>query len=315
MFFLYGVELMSVKIQKFEEGMIISGVYYRYDELACLELDNKIGLMCEWFSENHSMVKIGSNTYRFRKSHEVNPLLVIGEVFSDAIDADSISLAAESVIKSDHIWCAGSESSIWGFYVQSEPDPYPNFQTSIEHIQAILEHSYNLARGAVQHQLFHILYSNIFTTFESYISAAFIHKLFSSNDALHHFLTKQKEFGISQPKMTDLLCDEEHIGELIEEMKAKLKTDLTKTSWHDLEKVARRFSQIGIKVPFSKSGLNKIIDTRNDIVHRNGRTAGGDSVVVMRDQIESAINTVRMLAEHIHNASTIQYEEPEYPYE
>lgn len=306
---------MSVKIQKLEEGMIINGVYYRYDELVRLNQDEKVGLMCEWFSENYSIVEISSNIYRFRKSHEVNPLLVIREVFSDAIDADSISLAAESVIRSGHIWCAGSESSIWGFYVQTEPDPYPNFLTSIEYIHAILANSYKLDRGDVQHQLFHILYANIFTTFESYISAAFIHKLLGTNDTIHHFLQKQKEFSVSQPSMTDLLLDEEHIGDLIETMKAKLKTDLTKASWHDLTRVATRFKNIGIQVPFSKSGLNKIIDTRNDIVHRNGRTVGGDRVVVMRDQIESAINTVSMLAEHIHNSPAFEYEEPEYQYE
>ncbi|MNV10360.1 hypothetical protein D3C71_1008790 [compost metagenome] len=305
---------MAVEIKKLEEGMIIDGTYFRYDEIGRLASAKKMSLMSTWFSENHSVVSMASNSYRYSKSREVNPLIVIRDTFADIIDEECISQAANSVTTSGYIWCSASSSFMWSFDVKGEPDPYPNFKTSIEHIQEILEHSYTLERGAVQHQLFHILYANIFTTFESYISMAFIHKLLGSSDTIHHFLTKQTEFGIVQPKMTDLLCDEEHIGDLIEDMKSKLKTDLTKASWHDTDKVARRFSQIGIRVPFTRTGINKIVDTRNDIVHRNGRTVNGDQVVVMRGELESAINTVSMIADHIHGAPAFQYEDPQEYY-
>lgn len=301
---------MAAEIKKLEEGMIIDGTYFRYDEIGRLASTKKMSLMSTWFSENHSVVGMASNSYKCSKSREVNPLMVIRDTFSDIIDEECISQAANSVTTNGYIWCSASSSFMWSFDVKGEPDPYPNFKTSIEHIQELLDHSYTLERGAVQHQLFHILYANIFTTFESYISMAFIHKLFGSSDTIHRFLTKQTEFGIVQPKMTDLLCDEEHIGDLIEDMKSKLKTDLTKASWHDTDKIARRFSQIGIKVPFARTGINKIVDTRNDIVHRNGRTVNGDQVVVMRGEIESAINTVSMIADHIHGAPAFQYEDP-----
>jgi hypothetical protein len=63
--------------------------------------------------------------------------------------------------------------------------------------------------------------------------------------------------------------------------------------YHNIWAVEKLYRNVlGIQFPQDLVSLNKIIMKRHDIVHRNGKTVEGKTIVISAEEVKSAIATV-----------------------
>lgn len=269
------------------------------ENLKNMSRDEQLPIMEKWFRENFVYIDWDDRErYESEMSYKIDPYVELAEMFEDSVSEDVINEAARKLApNSDDLWIYNFDDLVyWDDY---EPDAFGIFQTSIERIEEMKSKAHLLGGNDFRQHLFQILYANIFTSFEAYMVRAFTNKLFSSDHVLQEYLSKQSEFKIAPPEMTDLLKGPDHLTQVIKIRTDKLRDDLVKASWHDLGKVSSRFHHIGIDLKLSASGFKAIRDTRNDIVHRNGRTTTDQQISITEMDLISAIKVVETIANTI----------------
>ncbi|WCH38401.1 hypothetical protein [Aeromonas salmonicida] len=197
--------------------IIIDGQIFSSDELASLEKQQQLDILKRWFNDYHEYIPRNDH-YRYQSQihYQVDPIVELNEVFDDVVNYEVLEQVADEI---EHhgagIWVSTMDNRLYWTSDVDEADSYAIFQTSIDRIIEMKNNAHLLGGQDFQQHLFQILYANIFTSFEAYMVRAFINKLFESNDSLHQFIEKQKEFPLENPKLLDLLKGQEHIDHLI----------------------------------------------------------------------------------------------------
>lgn len=289
-------------------GVIIEGKIYTIEDFENIGYSKIISMITTWFQENHTQVS-PDDRLLFEKVHisEVEPYATLKSIFENYVDDDLIEEAASELeIEGDSIWVPAFDDVYWE--EEYEADAFDMFSDSIQRIYEMKPRAYLLGGDTKQQHFFQILYANIFTSFEAYMVRAFLNKIFESNETLELYLTNQKEFQFENPKLIDLLKGSEHIDQIMEQRKKDIKDELARASWHDLKKVSTRFNCVGIDLKLSSSGLYPIIQKRNDIVHRNGRTIHDQPVIIKDDDLNEAIAIACIIA-HTIRAHELGFED------
>ncbi|HHQ4629262.1 hypothetical protein [Aeromonas hydrophila] len=280
------------------DNVFINGDYFHFNDLRKEDPKKQYDLINRWFVENYDSAPNSNVLSDSAKNDIVNPYDILIEKFYDVIDDSTINKLADDLQDNGRVWLTRFNDLMY-WDDERVPDSYEIFQTSIDRIIEMKSKAYLMGGGDYQQHLFQILYANIFTSFEAYMVQAFINKVFETEDSLHQYLEKQKEFKFENPRLIDLLKGHDHINQLMENRKKEIKLELAKASWHDLMKVSTRFNCLDIDIKIASSGLYPVIHMRNDIVHRNGRTADDVPLNISENDLGEAIITVVILADKI----------------
>jgi len=283
-------------------GVIINNFLYTRDHFESMKHNDQVDTLVEWFTEHFQQVSWDDRLLFDAVQHsEVEVYDELISVFLNYVSDEVIDDAVDKITPEgdDIIWVPIFDDSMYWSDDEHDLDSYEVFQASIDRIIEMKSKAHMLGGDDFQQHLFQILYANIFTSFEAYMVRAFINKLFESNETLELYLSKQKEFKFDNPRLVDLLKGHVHIEQLMEKQRKEIKVKLAKASWHDLDEVPTRFHCIGIDLKLSSSGLYSIIQKRNDIVHRNGRTIDDDVVIITDADLKDAILVVVMIAHTI----------------
>lgn len=292
-------------------GVVVNGSLYTRDHFDRMKHNEQVDLLVGWFKTHFVSINFDDRLiFEERQYSGVDPYLELSSEFENYVQPDVIDDAVSSLTpEGDSIWIPEFDDSVyWADDIDNEPDAFDMFKDSIQRIYEMKPKAHLLGGQEFQQHFFQILYANIFTSFEAYMVRAFINKLFESNETLHMYLENQKEFKFENPRLIDLLKGHDHLEQFMENRRKDIKVELAKASWHDLKKVPERFNCLGIDLKLSSSGLYPIIQKRNDIVHRNGRTIHDEPVVINDDELNKAIEITCSIA-HAIRAHELGFED------
>lgn len=130
-----------------------------------------------------------------------------------------------------------------------------------------------------------LLFSSIITSLEAYLADSFVYLINGNEKYLNNFLTTDRNYK-------DRIEDNRPL-------KDEIMRDLNKRSFHNLKDI-RRFYQKTFSIKFPEiSHLLPFIYKRHDIVHRNGKTKDGNSVITNGKDIKQTIEEVNQLVQDL----------------
>ena len=176
---------------------------------------------------------VDTNEYREAKSH-----LALNRAISDAYD---YHLAKE---------------------IASISDYHDNFSGAILDIKKLLE---TVIDVSVASCFIRLLYVNVITAMETYLSDAFIGIVGENQDIMRRFIETTPEFKDEKILLSDAFVATD---------KAKKKADiyLMNVVWHNIRRVKPMYKDtLGIDFPENISAILRAVDDRHDMVHRNGK--------------------------------------------
>lgn len=133
-----------------------------------------------------------------------------------------------------------------------------------------------------------MLYSNIISIMESYLSDAFLSIVESREDLLEKALQNISDLANRNIKQSELFQKYKSIKyDVIEYI-------LNKMVFHNINRVQNYYEKIlGIRITTDLSRITNVVLVRHDIVHRNGKTIEGQKDIVDRTMVVELIRDVK----------------------
>ena len=172
--------------------------------------------------------------------------------------------------------------------------PLENFAESIENIKTLLSTEiYNVRQEA--HRLFYnILYVNVITAVEAYLSDAFRQKIETDESARRRFVETAPQFQKHQITVSKIYKTMGDITGIADGVIARI-------IWHDLHKVQKVYKNT-LSVVFPKKNTEEIscaIKIRHSIVHENESRLNGEDVIISRSTVEKLIAEAKIFVADI----------------
>lgn len=164
----------------------------------------------------------------------------------------------------------------------SNTEYYSNFLGAIEDIRHLSQ--LKISESEVLNGFYYrMLYANLVTTLETYLSDAFLNTVAGDERLIYLFFRKYKGFSEKSLKYSD-------IPDIIANYKEIAKKEILSVVFHHLPKVSMMYQQI-LTVTFPDLGeISRIIAHRHDIVHRSGRNREGVLLEFDTKEINDAAN-------------------------
>jgi hypothetical protein len=168
---------------------------------------------------------------------------------------------------------------------------FKEFTTAVSHIIKLSrppDGPYTI-KSELEEPLNRMLYANIITAMESYLSDAFIKIVLSNEERLRRFVETTKEFQNQKISLSDIFIK-------MDSLKGEVTDYLAALSFHNLAKVEALYKAT-LNVEFLKDPtrrIHKAIAIRHDIVHRNGKNSNdGKYHEIGHDDIKSLAAEVK----------------------
>jgi hypothetical protein len=198
-----------------------------------------------------------------------------------------------------------SESTEWSGKVSSEA--YDEYFYSVIHdnyeFTETLKNNLNNLKKLLKIKLstelaqymYKMLFINVITIFETFLSDAFIGTVLNDKELLKIFVRSNKDF-------TERKFPLNEIFDRVDNIEKDVKTYLLELIWHNLAKVKNIYhSVLNIDFPKNMTLFYRAVAKRHDIVHRNGKTKSGKDVLVTYDELIELMDEVHTFAEDIDN--------------
>lgn len=177
---------------------------------------------------------------------------------------------------------------------------YHNFTDAILNVEALLKTE---VPGPVTGCFHRLLYVNVITALETYLSDAFISIVINHPEFKRKFIETTPEFRAEKISLAD-------VYKAAEQAERRAKTYLADVVWHHLERVKPMYRDtLGVEFPENLGALFRAILTRHDIVHRNGKTKDGQEIVVTGEDVRQLIADVEALVMYIDERLPVRPEQ------
>ncbi|CAH1072463.1 HEPN domain-containing protein [Candidatus Nitrotoga sp. 1052] len=179
--------------------------------------------------------------------------------------------------------------------ISSISEAHQNFIGAIGIIETLLETE---IASKVQDQFYRLLFVNVVTALETFLSDAFIskvlgNKVLGGQDYFKTFVKSNLDFQNQKFSLSDVL-------EVVGGLESTVKTHLQEVVWHNLPKVSKMYkTTLGLKFPGKLGEIIKVIHIRHDIVHRNGRNKDGIDIFVQKAEVLALIEKIKQFAQPI----------------
>lgn len=178
------------------------------------------------------------------------------------------------------------------FFPPFTSEYYKEFLQSISNIKQLIE--IEISDENLKKPFFRMLFANVITIMESYLSDTFIIKVTSKKKLMERLLNT-KLYNQEKKKLPDAY-------KWISKMKVNITEDLLKIQFHNLWKVKELYKEVlEIELPEVTEKLINSVFIRHDIVHNNGKTKKKGEWIINKDQINQLINDTEELVKSIEN--------------
>jgi len=174
--------------------------------------------------------------------------------------------------------------------ISSITEAHKNLTGAIQEIEKLLE---STIAAEVECNFYRLLFVNVITALETFLSDAFISKVMGNREYFKAFVKSSPDFK----KQKFLLSDVLEVSEAIE---STVKTHLLEVVWHNLDKVSKMYlATLGVKFPDNLGDIYRAILKRHDIVHRNGKNKDGEEILIEKADIAVFIKKIEQLAQAV----------------
>ena len=133
--------------------------------------------------------------------------------------------------------------------------------------------------------LYQLLYANLITSMEAYLSDTLIKYVTENDEYLRKFTETYKPFKKQTFTTDDIFNRMDHLKDIV-------KGELRELMYHNLPKIKPIFKDsMGIDIGVIKD-LYKAVLIRHDIVHRNGKDKDGKELVITKEDVEKLCTQV-----------------------
>jgi hypothetical protein len=270
--------------------------------LAKSDREVQLETMKRWFYENyedpvHNCPYIsdeGGYQYIYGGPSEAREELS-GE-FSGTVNDEVIEELADDLDDECSEWSANSDKfspDLDDYFFRSSAESVGHeeaFRQSTVNIKRLLETKVEPAERQV---MLRLLYANVITALETYLSDKFISAVNSDEQIMRRFVESTPEFEKRKFSLSEVFSTHETI-------KDEVKTHLLEVVWHRLDKVGPMFRDtLTINFPPDIKALHKAIVVRHDCVHRSGKTKEGKDQILNEDDIKALLSEADKLVKWI----------------
>lgn len=218
----------------------------------------------------------------------------LGAKFGDSVPEDVIEELAEELTGICWEWAPTPSREDYDDYLVDDialiTEYHSNFISAIHSIEKLLEVEVD---GSVSHCFYRLLYVNVITALETYLSDAFINTVMRDPQLMRRFIETTPEFRNEKVALSDVFS-------ALENIEQRAKGYLAEVVWHNLERVKPMYRDtLGIEFPKDIGAVFSAIVKRHDIVHRNGKSKAGDEILVSRDDVVGLIEAVQAFAHEV----------------
>lgn len=141
------------------------------------------------------------------------------------------------------------------------------------------------------------IYSGAITCLEDYLSTTIIQEVLNKEECFKNFV--KTYHGIKNRKF-----DLSEIYDKFDKLRDIVKIELVEVIYHDLPKVKGMY-QDTFQIEFPEIGdLMKVIKTRHDMVHRNGKNKEGEKIELTKELASDVIDKVEKFVQDIESKLT-----------
>lgn len=180
-------------------------------------------------------------------------------------------------------------------YAEEDDDyyDYQLYQATHSEISETLEAIEPLADDIKAH-LYRLLYANIISKMEAFLSDTIIKQVLSSDE-------NKKKFIQNYEPLAEQKFPLKSIYDKYKELDSIVRQTLTSIVYHDLKKVSKIYENtLGVQLPKVKE-IDDAIQIRHHIVHRNGKDKDGNLVEISKESIQDLAETVSTFMFDIEN--------------
>lgn len=179
--------------------------------------------------------------------------------------------------------------------INNQNNSYTSFLESIDNLEELLR--MNISNENSNDYYLKMLYANVITILETYLSDTFINKVMSEERYIRRFIETFKDYENEKIGYNDIF-------KYYEKSSVKVAETMAEVIYHNIAKVKGMYeSTLGIEF-LTDQELRKVyksVSIRHDIVHRNGKNKNGEKILVTKESIQEMIEEVKRLVNHIEN--------------
>lgn len=269
-------------------------------DLAKADRDTQLEVMRTWFFQNYEdpaertpyesreggYVWIWGGPYEAREELESEFYDLVPEEVIEELDSELSSICWE--------WAPTEKPGDYDEYLVDDiakiTEFYDNFSSAILDIEKLLETKID---SPYENCFFRLLFVNVITALETYLSDAFIHSVVPSESLMRKFVESTPEFKSEKIPLAD-------VYKAVEEIEQKAKSYLVDVVWHNLGRIKPMYRDVlGIVFESDLGDLTRAILKRHDIVHRNGKTKSGEEILITKKDVTDLISKVESFAQEI----------------
>ncbi len=167
---------------------------------------------------------------------------------------------------------------------------YHNFSGAILDIEKLLKTKVDDSVSSVFRRM---LYVNVITALETYLSDAFINTVANRPELMRRFIETTPEFQAEKVPLSEVF-------KAVEQIERKARSYLIDVVWHHLDRIKPMYrATLGIEFPPEAGPIFRAILARHDIVHRNGKKKDGKEILIAPKEITDLISEVEKFVQHI----------------
>lgn len=214
--------------------------------------------------------------------------------FYEVADESTINEVVEEIEHYGFEWAPTEKPGDYDDYIvddiSSITKAHHNFTGAIQDIEKLLETAID---PEVECNFYQLLFVNVITALETFLSDAFITKVMGNRDYFKTFVKSSPEFQKQKLPLSEVI-------DAADAIESTVKTHLLEVVWHNLDRVSKMYmSTLDVKFPEDVGDIYRAILKRHDIVHRNGKNKDGEEIILKNTDISELITKVEILAKAI----------------
>lgn len=192
------------------------------------------------------------------------------------------------------------------FYKSADIGAYPIFQENLNKIEQLINvKNVNIDNVELQSFLCNLLYANVITCLETYLSDTFIQITVKENRFIKTYISKSGKFSEKSKKSelyTEIFDEIKHSNNLTLDrfLVKKCIDDIKNVTFHNIKTASKLYKEVlGIKFPQNPSEIYKAVDIRHDLIHRNGKDKNDKGISIEYMELIDLIKNVNNFVDTI----------------
>ncbi|HYD03241.1 MAG TPA: ribonuclease H-like domain-containing protein [Alphaproteobacteria bacterium] len=195
------------------------------------------------------------------------------------------------------------------FYLTEKLSPYDVFKENMTKIESLIDiKNVNIENSDMQNFLRNLLYSNVITCLETFLSDNFIRKVIDDELFLRKYISESSKFEekyrISE-LYKELFNEKNSSGMTLNRFVInKCILDMKTVTFHNLSTASELYKNVlGITFPKDLKELSVAIYRRHNLIHRNGKDIEDNFILITYNDLTDLIKLVRDFISYIHKES------------